>query len=263
MFPVDYHIHTPLCGHADGTPEDFAEAAIAANVAEIGFSDHAPLPEPLRAGITMSTDEIENYLTLVQDAKERYAGRLSVKIGLEVDYPLHASFPRWYFSDPRFDYLIGSCHFIDGWGFDNPDHAAEFDRRDVNAVYRRYFEILRNLVQSNLFNIIGHIDLVKKFGHRATGNCSDAIRAIFSPLPENVAVEINTSGLRKPVREMYPSREILGVLFERNVPVTLGSDSHTPCEVGYEFYQALSAIKDAGYRKISGFVKRKRFDITL
>jgi len=105
---------------------------------------------------------------------------------------------------------------------------------------------------------------VKKFGHRAHRDFSGEIRALFRGMAHgDMAVEINTAGLRKPVKEMYPSREIVGELFTLNVPVTLGSDAHLPEEVGHEFARAVEMLKSAGYRKISGFEKRKRFDIAL
>ncbi len=260
---VDYHLHTPLCNHATGSPEEYVRSAIGAGLAEVGFSDHAPLPEHLREGITMLPEETERYLSMIEAVRDSFRGKIAVRVGFEVDYPLHDTFNTRYFTDPRIDYLIGSCHFIDGWGFDNPDYAREFNERDIDLVYRRYFEILGDLVRSGLFNIIGHIDLVKKFGHRATKDFSASVRAAFSSVPEHVAVELNTSGLRKAVREIYPSRDILALLFDANVPVTLGSDSHAPEEVAHEFGQAVELLEKAGYRKISGFEKRRRFDIPL
>jgi histidinol-phosphatase (PHP family) len=260
----DYHIHTELCGHATGAVDEYIEAAIGASLGEIGFSDHAPLPEELREGITMPPEKTEPYIAMVQDAAGRYRDRIEVRTGFEVDFPLHPTFDSSYFSDPRLDFLTGSCHFIDGWPFDHPEFMKEFDRRDIDETYRRYFAILKDLVSSGLFNIIGHLDLVKKFGHRPTEDFTGAIEAIFSNCPHrDMAVEINTAGLRKPVGEMYPSRDIIDTLFRLNVPVTLGSDAHCPGEVGHEFGSAVELIRRAGYRKISGFKKRKRFDIQL
>lgn len=260
----DYHIHTELCGHATGAVEEYIEAAIGASLGEIGFSDHAPLPEELREGITMPPEKTEAYIAMVQDAAGRYRDRIEVRTGFEVDFPLHSTFDSSYFSDPRLDFIIGSCHFIDGWPFDHPEFMKEFERRDIDETYGRYYAILKNLVSSGLFNIIGHLDLVKKFGHRPTRDFTGTIGEIFkNSTNRDMAVEINTAGLRKPVAEMYPSRDIIDTLFRLNVPVTLGSDSHCPGEVGHEFGSAVELIRRAGYRKVSGFKKRKRYDIRL
>ncbi|MGB4267551.1 MAG: histidinol-phosphatase, partial [Spirochaetota bacterium] len=113
-------------------------------------------------------------------------------------------------------------------------------------------------------DIIGHFDLVKKFGYRATADLSSEIEPILQlAAQQSTAIEINTSGWRKPIKEAYPSFEIIQKMFQYNVPVTLGSDAHAPEEVGYNFHEALSLIKQAGYRKIVGYRKRKQFAITL
>ncbi len=260
---VDYHTHTALCGHATGTVEEYIEAAIAKGLSEIGFSDHAPLPEGLRKGITMHDGQTEEYLASIVSQISRYKGRIAVRTGFEVDFPLHDTFDQKYFTDPRIDYLIGSCHFIDGWAFDHPDFIDGFSKRDIDDIYSRYYAILKDLISSGIFHIVGHFDLVKKFGHRAKKNFSKEIAALFNAARHSISVEINTAGLRKPVEEMYPSEDIVALLFSLNVPVTLGSDAHSPDEVGHAFSSAVEMLKKAGYRKISAFEKRRRFDITL
>jgi histidinol-phosphatase (PHP family) len=260
---VDYHNHTALCGHATGTVEEYIEAAIGKGLAEIGFSDHAPLPAGLREGITMHEDQTEEYLSSIQYNAQKYKAHIAVRTGFEVDFPLHDTFNRQYLHDPRIDYLIGSCHFIDGWAFDHPDYIDGFSTRDIDEIYSRYYAILQDLISCGHFDIVGHFDLVKKFGHRARKDFKKEIAALFNEAPRPIAVEINTAGLRKPVKEIYPSADIVELLFSLNVPVTLGSDSHNPDEVACEFDTAVAMLKKAGYRKISGFGKRRRFDIVL
>ncbi|HSV97323.1 MAG TPA: histidinol-phosphatase HisJ family protein [Spirochaetota bacterium] len=261
---ADYHTHTPLCGHAEGSPDDFIRAAVRAGLSEIGFSDHAPLPAGLREGITMLPEQVEEYLSLVEAARGRHGDAIVVRTAMEVDFPFHDSFDRRYLTDGRIDYLIGSCHFIDGWGFDNLDHLHGFDHRDIDSVYDDYFAILSSLIAAGAFNIVGHFDLVKKFGHRARADHSAMVRRIAGECAaRDVAIEINTSGLRKPAGEMYPSGSILSILFDEGVPLALGSDAHNPDEVAYEFARAAEAARKAGYRSISGFSRRRRYDIPL
>jgi len=261
---VDYHIHTSLCGHASGSPEDYIRAAVQSGIMEIGFADHAPLPEGQREGITMRSADTEAYIRLIEEARAENNGRIAVKIGFEVDFPFQESFDRRYLGDPRLDFLIGSCHIMDGWMFDNPHCVKEFEHRDINKVYTRYFELLLDLVSSGAFNIVGHLDLVKKFGHRPTRDFSEQIRMLARECSRRgVAVEVNTAGLRKPVGEIYPSDDILSVLFDENVPVTMGSDAHAPEEVAYEYAAALGRIKAAGYDTVSGFSRRVRYDISV
>jgi histidinol-phosphatase (PHP family) len=261
---VDYHTHTALCGHATGSVDDYVRAAVERGLSEIGFSDHAPLPGHLREGITMKPDEMEFYLGLVADARDRHDGTIIIKTGMEVDYPFHDSLDPRYFNDARIDYLIGSCHFIDEWPFDHPGFMDEFERRDIDEVYRRYYEILGGLIRTGMFNIIGHLDLVKKFGHRPRADFASILRELARLCAASgTAVEINTAGLRKPVGELYPSRMIIDILFDENVPVTLGSDAHAPGEVAHEFHLAVGELHDAGYRSIAGFAGKKRYAIPL
>ncbi len=261
---VDYHNHTYLCEHATGMPEEYIRRALELGLAEIGFSDHAPLPEGLREGITMRPEQIETYIALIEEQREIYRDRIGIRIGFEVDYPLHDSFPASYLTDNRLDYLIGSCHFLEDWAFDHPDFQEEFHRRDIDGVYQQYYGILNGLIQTGHFQILGHLDLVKKFGHRSLRSFEDEISRLGRALSGgSLSVELNTAGLRKPVGEIYPSPRILEILFENNVPVTLGSDSHLPEEVGYEFSRAAEILRSCGYRSISGYQRKKRYDVPL
>lgn len=261
---VNYHNHTALCGHATGTLDEYILAAIRNGVTEFGFSDHAPVPEHLRDGISMAPYEAEIYIAEVLDKKSDYAGRIDVKLGFEVDFPLFDTFDRGYLHDKRIDFIMGSVHYIDGWGFDNPLYIKGYDERDIDSVYRSYYEVIASLAASGMCDIIGHFDLVKKFGHRPGSDMTGIIESIAQRLSgTQTAVEINTAGLLKPVAEIYPSDEIIGILFRNNVAVTLGSDSHTPGDVCYGYPQAVEKLKKAGYRKVSGFTGRKRHELNL
>ncbi|MBN1496509.1 MAG: histidinol-phosphatase HisJ family protein [Spirochaetes bacterium] len=261
---VDYHTHTSLCGHATGTVEEYIESALSRGLSEIGFSDHAPMPEEHREGFTMSAGDVEGYISAIEEQKKRYEGKIAVRLGFEVDYPLLSSFEERYFSDPRIDYLIGSCHFIDGWPFDHPDYIDGYRGRDINDIYSRYYSEMESLAGSGLFNIAGHFDIIKKFGYRADRDFMPAVEKIARIMAANdVAAEINTAGMAHPAAEVYPSDAILDVFFRCNVPVTLGSDAHAPERIARLFTEAIEKIRRAGYRTISGFLKRKRYDIPL
>ncbi len=264
MTLVSYHNHTELCGHARGSTGEFVESAIRAGLAELGFADHAPISEPLRQGITMKPEEVETYIAEILAVKERYRDHIRVRLGFEVDFPLFDDFKKDYYADNRIDYLIGSCHFIDGWAFDHTDYIDEFEKRDTNAVYARYYELVRDMAASGLFDIIGHFDLVKIFGYRASRYFTREIGKIARIMAENnTAAEINTRGLKKPVGEIYPAPEILGIFFENNVPITLSADAHQADEVDFMLKEAAAFAKKAGYRKIYGFEKRKPYELVL
>jgi histidinol-phosphatase (PHP family) len=260
MIPiVDYHMHTPLCGHAVGEPKEYAEAALEAGLEEIGFSDHAPFVHYEDPGITMNIKQLPEYYQMIEDVRKKYSNCLRVKIGIEADFiPGYEDKTKAILDDYPYDYVIGSIHFIKDWGFDNPEELKKWDEQDIDQVYRDYYELLRQSAQSGMYDIMGHVDLVKKFGHRSTQDFVDDIKKTALAFKEcGVAIEINTSGLRKPVKEMYPALLNLKIYAEAGVPLTFGSDSHNPKDVGKGFEQAMIMAREAGYSEYVLFKGRE------
>lgn len=264
MTLVDFHNHTSLCGHATGTVDEYIAAAIKCGIRDFGFSDHAPLPHPIRESVTMTPDETEMYIEMINAKRAEYADRINIKVGFEVDFPLFDSLDRRYLTDPRLDYLIGSCHFLEDWPFDHPDYIDQFSKNDINDLYVKYYTEVEELIDTRLFQIIGHFDLLKKFGHRATINLDAQLDRMAKKIAvSGIAVELNTAGLRKPVKEIYPAKNILEILFRNNAAVTLGSDSHAPDEVGAGFDEAIELLHSVGYKKLVTFNKRQRSEVDI
>lgn len=261
---ADLHNHTARCGHASGDAEEYIAAAVKKGISTIGFSDHAPLDEALREGESMEPGETEAYIEEIRTLAKKYAPSAEVLTGFEVDYPLHSAFDKKYFSDKRIDYLTGSCHFLNGWAFDNERFASEFSKRDINEVYASYYRLTEELIESRLFNILGHFDLVKKFGHRASKDFSAVIERLAKKAAAcKIAVELNTSGLLKPAKETYPSQKVLKIFFRCNVPVTLGSDAHSPEQAGFGIEEASRTLLRIGYKKLAAFRGRRLFLIPI
>ncbi len=261
---VNYHNHTSLCGHADGSVEEYVLAAIKNGVKEFGFSDHAPLPPDLREEISMNPDETELYIKEVLRVKELYRDRIEVKLGFEVDFPFFDTFESRYLTDSRFDFITGSVHYMGNWGFDHPDQTHRFSERQIDEIYTDYYDLIESMVDARFCDIIGHFDLIKKFGHRAEKDMSTVIRRIAGKMSKyGITAEINTAGFYKPVKEIYPSDDIIKIFFEENVPVTLGSDSHSPDDICRGYDIAISKLKSAGYKKLSGFTSRVRHEVML
>ncbi|MFC1510680.1 histidinol-phosphatase, partial [Candidatus Omnitrophota bacterium] len=119
-------------------------------------------------------------------------------------------------------------------------------------------EHLRAAASSGLFDIMAHVDLVKKFGHRPTVDMTDEIQKTAESFKAaGVAIEVNSSGLRKPVGEIYPSLDNLIIYCNAGVPLVFGSDSHAPNQVACDFDQALALALEAGYKEHVIFEKRK------
>lgn len=255
---ADYHMHTPLCKHAVGEPEEYARRALERGIDEIGFSDHTPMPSTYDPDWRMSLDEYPRYLEMVRRC-QKAVPQLSIKLGLEADYhPGTEDYVRDVIARHPLDYVIGSVHFLGDWGFDNPEHAHRFDEQDVFAVYGQYYELVIGLARTRMFDILGHPDVIKKFGHRPSRDTADLERKALQAVAEaGMALDVNTSGLRRPAREIYPSLRMLQTAHALGIEITFGSDAHDPKQVGESFPEALALVKSAGFREFRRYTARR------
>lgn len=265
---VDYHIHTRRCGHATGDPAAFVAAARARGLREIGFADHIPqyfLPVAERdPGLAMAAEELDAYVTEVL-ALGRENRDLPVRLGIEADYvPGKEEALAAILQSYPFDYVLGSIHYLDGWGFDNPAAIAGYAGKDIDLLYRDYCRLLQRMVATGLFDVVAHPDLLKKFGYRPRGDVAalyeETVRAIAAA---GVVVEVNTAGLRQPVGEIYPAPFFLSLCYRYDVPVTLGSDAHRPEDVGRDLNHAVDLLLRIGYREVVTFEGRRRRPLSL
>jgi len=259
MLPIsDYHMHTPLCGHAVGEPQEYAEEALKIGLEEIGFSDHAPFVHYEDPSVTMNINQLKDYHRMIEDVRSQYKDQLRIKVGLEVDFiPEYENKTKAIVDGYPYDFIIGSVHFIKDWGFDHPDQRDRWEDADTTAIYKDYYELLRQSAQSEMFDIMGHVDLVKKFGYRAQGDMFNEVRKTADAFKQcGVAIEINTAGLRKPVKEIYPVLWNLEIYCAAGVPIIFGSDAHKAEEVGKNFDQAVVLAKEAGYKEYITYKNR-------
>jgi len=256
---ADYHMHTHLCGHAQGQPEDYAQQALKKRLTEIGFSDHAPLVSHREPEITMDFDQLPQYWDMIQAVKKQFEGKLVVKAGIEADFlPGYEDKTRAILDQYPFDYVYGSVHYLGHWAFDHPNGMDVWNISEVDEVYRRYYEQLRQSALSGMFDILAHVDLVKKFGHRPSSDLTAEVRETADVFRETgVTIEINTSGLRKTAKEIYPSLDALKIYAQADIPIIFGSDAHRPQEVAWEFAQAADLAIQAGYRQYVLFKDRQ------
>jgi len=263
MLP-DYHIHTALCAHAEGEVGDYWSAAKRNGLPEICFTDHAPNPDGYDPAHRMRMDEFPLYRNAIADIQGGEDPR--VLFGVEADYYEGCErFLTQWLSGQGFDFVLGSVHFIDGWGFDNPEERHIWDSVDITATWRKYFETIARLVETHLFDAVGHMDLPKKFGHRPSDkDLKEMVQPVLDRMAEGgMGMELNTSGLRRPVREIYPSPVIVSLARERAIPICFGSDAHSPLDVGADFDMALKLARDAGYTEFFRIRQRKKERVPL
>lgn len=261
---IDYHLHTPLCGHAIGRPEEYVQRAVGLELLEVGFSCHSPMPPGYDPANRMRPERFPDYLEIVRRCRENFPG-FPVKLGLEADFhPGTEDYVRSVLTMAEFDYVIGSVHYLGSWGFDNPDQAAGFGTRDLYEIYSDYYRALAGLARSGLCDIVGHPDLIKKFGHRPPRDTAGLeTRALEEVARAGLALEVNTSGLRRPVTEIYPSLRILRTAREMGIGIVFGSDAHEPGHVGYAFDRAAALARQAGYTRFRRYSRRRYEELPL
>ena len=253
-------MHTHLCHHAVGDPTDLAAQAVKLGFTEIGFSEHNPMPRDDWDTWHMDQADLDQYVENVQQARRDHPG-LTIKLALEMDFiPGQEEWIRGLMARHPWDYIIGAVHYVsDSWDLDNPQRVSEWKSRDPFEVWTAYFERLTLAAESGLFDTIAHADLCKKFCFYPKEDCTALFAKFLNAAKKHdVAMELNTAGLRKDCKEIYPSPQIVRMAREADVPITFGSDAHAPGEVGMNLGDAVALVRSVGYTHRCRFTGRQR-----
>jgi len=255
------HCHTPLCKHAEGDPADYAAAAELRGLKGLIFTCHCPLPDRISHAVRMAPEDFGRYVDLVAAAREQFAGRVDVRLGLESDYypgvepwleKLHARAP--------LHHVLGSVHP------QVSDYRAWFFRGDWFDYQQTYFDHLARAAETGLYDTLAHPDLIK---NESPADWDYARirpfieRALDRIAATGVAMELNTSGVNKAIREINPSPAILALMHARCIPVVIGADAHRPGRVGDGYPAALRTLQHAGYTEVSYFLERRRHTLPI
>jgi len=266
---TDYHLH--LRPDEPGTPPErfftadnvgrYEAAAAAAGIEELGVSEHV---YRFRQGLDLwrhpfweeqARDDLDAYCEFVRGTP--------LRLGIECDFVPGAEERTAALLEARpFDYVVGSVHFVGEAAVDHEGWDVWDRDGDPDEVWRRYFDALARCARSGLFDVLAHADLVKVWGRGRPLPERDP-RFFYEPAVEaiaesGIAVEISTAGLRKPVGEIYPARELAAMCAEAGAPFALSSDAHLPEQVGYAYDRALELLAGLGVGEICVFAGRER-----
>ena len=271
---TDYHVH--LRPDEDGTDAEryftaanadrYREAADERGIAELGVAEHIHrFVQSLEIWEHpwyrhWARDDVDEYCDFVHGA--------GLRLGVEADYlPGHEDRVGSFLDGRPWDYVVGSVHFLRDEALDvhgEPDWEAWDIWRSAapDKVWARYFETLGEAARTGMFDILAHPDLVKVWGSRVPRPDGDLRRfyerAMDGISASDVAIEVSTAGLRKPVREIYPSRAFLEMCLDAGRPVALSSDAHVPEQLGFEYERALDWLDGLGVRELAVFEGRSR-----
>jgi len=203
-----------------------------------------------------AVDDIDDYCSFVREETE-------LRLGIEADFvPGREDQMANLLEAREWDYVLGSVHFLRDAAVDMAGDHDVWRSGDPERVWRRYFETIGEAARSGLFDVITHPDLVKVWGGERPHPGGDLRRfydlAMDGIADSDVAVEVSTAGLRKPVGEIYPAPALLEMCLEAGRPVVLSSDAHVPEQIGYEYERAVEWLSALGVTEIAVFERRER-----
>ncbi len=245
---TDYHTHTPLCHHAEGEPEAFVEKALALGMDAYGIADHAPAPpdrEPFDDW-RMSCADLPSYFQWIDRARAAARGTgLRILAGLECDWlPGIAPWIEKLRGEYDWDYLIGSVHYLGSLGsVDDALYENKCLTGSVESDWEAYWRAIRDMIESGLFDIVGHIDLVKIWNRRPDGDLMRYYAPALDALEgSGQIVELNTAGWHKTCARQYPDDALLAELLRRRIPVAVDSDAHRPDHLSRDWERATQLL---------------------
>jgi histidinol-phosphatase (PHP family) len=271
---TDYHVHlrpdeedsTAERYLTQANAERYLEVASERGIEELGVAEHIHR-------FVQSLDIWSHpwYRYWAHDDVDEYVDFLrsvQLKVGIEADFLPGREDRVANFLDGRdWDYVVGSVHFLRDDAIDvhgEPDWEPwdVWRGADTEKVWARYFETLGEAARSGMFDILAHLDLVKVFAGRVPLPDGDLRRfydrAMDGIADSDVAVEVSTAGLRKPVAEIYPAPALLEMCLDAGRPVALSSDAHEPDQLGYEYERAVELLRGIGVTEIAVFDGRER-----
>ena len=264
----NYHGH---CDYCDGRAsiKEFIDAAIEFDMSAIGISSHAPVP--FETFWTMPAERLDDYINELKRHKKTYEGKIEVLTSLEVDYIPGITGPASeMIRELPLDYIIGSIHFMgqlengEYWAIDGPFEefvkgVNEIFDGDIKKVVKEYYRLEREMIETSVPDIIGHMDKIKMHNEKADLFDEkeqwyvDEIEQTFELIKKKeVIVEINTKSLNKGL--LYPGQEYFSRLKELDIPVTVNSDAHDPFNLINGFEEAVEMLKAAGFDHVHEFI---------
>ena len=251
---IDYHLHVIAHGDRPMTVDNilaYLEVAKSRGLRQMGITEH-----------DRYLDDID--LAAFQEAREKYQD-VELRLGIEIDFVPGAEerMDRDASALP-YDYVIGSVHRVDNEEVDHPQHQEIYEKWETYDLYDAYYKNVREAALSGRFEVLGHPDLIKIFRHFPNQDITPMLEETADAVAESgVVVDVNAAGLRKPIGEVYPSRDLLDMFYRRGVPIVLSSDAHAPEQVAMGYEKSLKLVHDVGYREVVTFKDRERGTLPL
>ncbi len=272
---IDYHVHTPYCGHAHGQTIQYIQTAIQKGIAEICFTDHlgryylTKFQKRRYWDWGMSEQDLPRYYSELSDLREIFGNQISIKIGLEIDYiegaeelllPIIEEYP--------LDFRIGSIHCIPHFGW---KHLSEFQDKATEPVLLEYFRLVQSALSSKLFHSIAHIDFIWRDTQTFTSNsdliCDQIYKTVKTAVENKTCVEINANGFlwaqAQHTLPINPFDYFIDQIKRLDALITIGSDAHEPYYVGKSLSPIIQMLLSKGINRVCRFSEGEMYEESL
>ena len=221
---ANYHTHTPRCNHAQGSEQEYVDAALSAGLKILGFSDHTPyfFPGDYYSTFRMHPEELPGYVSTVKGLQARYAGRLEIHTGVEAEY-----YPKYFdrmvdfLRENQIEYMILGQHFVGN----EPEGIYSGRETADKAVLETYVRQIITAMETGLFTYVAHPDILNYTGSAAIYNEWMGV-LVEEAANCGVPLEFNFLGFREG--RNYPNQSFLELVAGKGLPMVLGCDAHRP-----------------------------------
>lgn len=257
---ADYHIHTSFSGDCDTDPRALVEKALQLGMNELCFTDHIDYDYPVdENGVNIFTFDPDAYFTTLTALKQEYAGRIKLKIGVELGLNEETDAAnRALLASHPFDFVIGSSHIVDGM---DPYYSSYWATGSVEECIMKYYEaVLKNVTYFEDYNVYGHMDYIRRYipdrnyVYKDTDFSDITDMILKNIVAKGRGIELNTRGLSKGLTTFVPTISLLNRYRELGGEiVTIGSDSHDLKKLGFAFKTARDILLNTGFRYVASF----------
>jgi histidinol-phosphatase (PHP family) len=253
--PLDAHLHTELSPDSEVPLELYAAQAAERGIREIAITDHLDFMPGAPAHQYTSYQHRERE---VRAAAGRWAGRVTIRFGVELTYESrYEDEIREHLRAHSYDYAIGSVHAMSDGPYAHGRLAGWVAGKTIAEATAFYFAEVAAAIRSGLFDTLGHIDMCKRwllpwFPPAAFAAAPELYEPLLAALVEtDVALEVNSSGLRHRTGETYPAQWVVARFRELGGQrVTVGSDAHLPHSFAFGLEEACEILAAAGFDRL-------------
>ena len=260
---TNYHTHTKRCLHAGGTEEEYVQAALAAGLSVLGFTDHAPFPDH-DFGMRMPYSQLNPYFSAVDHLATKYSSDILILKSLEIEYlPQYEAHYQFLLDAYKPDYLLLGEHFY----FNDKGEIFNIYNAADTSDYIHYAKSIAAALKTGLFQMLAHPDLFTVNHFAWDENCDTASEIILqAALDSGTVLEFNANGYRRGLHDypdgrrlMYPHMNFWQKAIGSGVQVIIGADAHEPSQVWDACMEkSIWVLRDMGIEPMECFETRSK-----